>query len=103
MSAENNLILKDYLISETKFKNLRVPLNSPLTIEGVMFVFCIKGELIIKKDSSEILITANTIFTMLPYHIIEICDISMDLEIEYQFFSMDYILGFFLIPGMAYL
>lgn len=101
VNEENSLILKDYLVSKTKFRNSVLQLNQALAFEGVIFIFCIKGKIIIKKNSSENIITENTIFTILPYHVIEISYASADLDIEYQFFSMDYILDFFFSSGQS--
>jgi len=88
-------ILKDYIISEVRFSNIDIPYNNPLTFEGIMLVFCIKGEALIKRNSTEITLSANSIFTILPYYVIELLSVSEDIEIECQFFSVDYIIYFF--------
>lgn len=59
-----------------------------------MFVFCIKGEAQIKRNSTKITLSANSIFTILPYYVIELLSVSEDIEIKCQFFSMDYIMNF---------
>lgn len=63
----------------------------PHIIEGIGFTFCTRGSAKININLTAYDITANTLGVFVPNSVIEVVDQSDDLQIEFLFFSFDFI------------
>ncbi|WP_028298860.1 helix-turn-helix domain-containing protein [Olivibacter sitiensis] len=63
----------------------------PHIIEGIGFTFCTRGSAKININLTEYNITANMLGILVPNSVIEVVEQSDDLQIEFLFFSFDFI------------
>jgi len=84
--------VRNYILS-----NSSLPLPSdfsfghPFLVKGMLFGICLRGYSKMKIDFKEYILSANTIFTILPNHIFESVEKSDDNFVEVLFFSVDFV------------
>jgi len=89
------LALKDYMLTYGKPDKIKMPLNTPIFFDGILFILTEKGEVVLNISSERVTLKSNSIFTIMPHYLVEVVYISDDYNGNVQFFSMDYMMDFF--------
>ncbi|WEK38139.1 MAG: helix-turn-helix domain-containing protein [Candidatus Pseudobacter hemicellulosilyticus] len=83
----------DFIVSKspTTLHEHSLNFEYPLIIEGIAFVFCVKGTASIRLNLTEHSIDQNSIVIVVPGNIIQVLKQSPDVRIEFLFFTPDFI------------
>jgi len=96
---------KDFIISKkpTTLQEHQLDLDYPHIIEGIAFVFCVKGNARIRINFTEHEVYANTVLIAVPNNIIQVLEQSDNLRVEFLFFTFDFISNIQLSTQLGYI
>ncbi|HML65159.1 MAG TPA: helix-turn-helix domain-containing protein [Dysgonomonas sp.] len=92
--------IQNFIISEEKiyvknssvnFQNSFFDLKYPHVCEGIGFAICTKGKARVRINLREYQLESSSIIALLPNYIIQILEQDENLEIEFLFFSFDFV------------
>ena len=86
ITGVENFTLSD---NGAKIEDYTFDFQHPNMIEGIAFAICIQGTARVKINLQEYHIEPNTIVTLLPNYLLEICDHSDNWLVEFIFISFD--------------
>ncbi|WP_113663267.1 helix-turn-helix domain-containing protein [Pedobacter nanyangensis] len=99
--AETN----DFIVSKSPntFREHSFDLDHPHILDGIAFVFCVKGKAKVKINLTEHDVYQNTMLIAVPNSIVQILEQSDDLKIEFLFFTFDFISNIKLSTQLGYI
>jgi AraC family transcriptional activator of pobA len=99
--AETN----DFIVSKSPNALREHPFDydHPHILDGIAFVFCVKGRGRVKINLTEHDVYQNTLFVVVPNSIIQILEQSDDLKVEFLFFTFDFISNIKLSTQLGYI
>lgn len=96
-----NLAKESHVISETsglvvsknatKIEEYLLHAEYPHLVEGILIVCCLKGTAKVRVNLTEYDIAENTVAVAVPNYVIQLLEHSEDLQLEFLFFSFDFI------------
>lgn len=95
----------DFIVSKnpTALFEHSIHLNHPQILDGIAFVFCVKGEARVKINLTEHWVYQNTVLVAVQNSIIQVLEQSDDLKVEFLFFTFDFISNIRLSTQLGYI
>lgn len=85
--------ISNFILSQNIPSPPNIKYQEPFIFDGVIFGICLKGKGKIMVNSREYEVIPNTLFVLLPHHLIEMKERSDDFLISTLYFSVDFIIG----------
>lgn len=97
--------LSDFIVSKNPnvLQDHSFDFDYPHILDGIAFVFCVKGKAKVKINLTEHEVYENTLIIAAHNSIIQILEKSEDLEVEFLFFTFDFISNIRLSTQLVYI
>ena len=95
----------DFIVSKSpnSLQEYTFDFDYPHIIEGIAFVFCVKGNARIRINLTEHEVYENSVLIVVPNNIIQILEQSADLRIEFLFFTFEFVSNIRLSTQLGYI
>lgn len=93
-------IIENYIVSDENFIYPEIDFSTPFFIGGMIFIIIKKGKAKVKINLREWNIEENTLMTIYPGSVIEPIYKSEDIDMEFLFFSVDFIPNWSIFPDL---
>ncbi|SDG19441.1 helix-turn-helix domain-containing protein [Epilithonimonas hungarica] len=96
---------KDFIVSKSPndLREHAFDLDHPHILDGIAFVFCVKGNAKVRINLTEHHVCQNTVLIAVPNSIVQILEQSDDLKVEFLFFTFDFISNIRLSTQLGYI